>query len=116
MIRPPPRSTRYETLFPYTTLFRSRSALEHDGLQAALARTLRRLDGADGAVEIVGIRVHVEVDHPRGHLVLGTRGGRRLRLCNRRGPRHAGRGELQKAPSRDRVEAHRRTSFWSTEE
>src|SRR3546814_10746061 len=28
MIRPPPRSTRTDTLFPYTTLFRS---LAHDG-------------------------------------------------------------------------------------
>src|SRR3546814_6786409 len=27
MIRPPPRSTRTDTLFPYTTLFRSRGAL-----------------------------------------------------------------------------------------
>src|SRR3546814_13123317 len=26
MIRPPPRSTRTDTLFPYTTLFRSREA------------------------------------------------------------------------------------------
>src|SRR3546814_11329997 len=26
MIRPPPRATRTDTLFPYTTLFRSRSA------------------------------------------------------------------------------------------
>src|SRR3546814_5490174 len=29
MIRRPPRSTRTDTLFPYTTLFRSRDALEH---------------------------------------------------------------------------------------
>src|SRR3546814_1500232 len=28
MIRPPPRSTRTDTLFPYTTLFRSRQRLE----------------------------------------------------------------------------------------
>src|SRR3546814_1244293 len=28
MIRRPPRSTRTDTLFPYTTLFRSRSALQ----------------------------------------------------------------------------------------
>src|SRR3546814_1506548 len=27
MIRPPPRSTRTDTLFPYTTLFRSRHAV-----------------------------------------------------------------------------------------
>src|SRR3546814_12004659 len=29
MIRRPPRSTRTDTLFPYTTLFRSRRRLEH---------------------------------------------------------------------------------------
>src|SRR3546814_1982540 len=34
MIRPPPRSTRTDTLFPYTTLFRSRV---HFGEQAAAA-------------------------------------------------------------------------------
>src|SRR3546814_21063183 len=28
MIRRPPRSTRTDTLFPYTTLFRSRAAIE----------------------------------------------------------------------------------------
>src|SRR3546814_10603406 len=35
MIRPPPRSTRTDTLFPYTTLFRSNlaaSTLDDDGL------------------------------------------------------------------------------------
>src|SRR3546814_7100417 len=30
MIRRPPRSTRTDTLFPYTTLFRSRSAASDD--------------------------------------------------------------------------------------
>src|SRR3546814_9577842 len=29
MIRRPPRSTRTDTLFPYTTLFRSRAGLHH---------------------------------------------------------------------------------------
>src|SRR3546814_3227807 len=29
MIRRPPRSTRTDTLFPYTTLFRSKAAIEH---------------------------------------------------------------------------------------
>src|SRR3546814_20743052 len=37
MIRRPPRSTRTDTLFPYTTLFRSASLLR---LYAALAATL----------------------------------------------------------------------------
>src|SRR3546814_20347112 len=31
MIRRPPRSTRTDTLFPYTTLFRSESPRWHDG-------------------------------------------------------------------------------------
>src|SRR3546814_1649209 len=31
MIRRPPRSTRTDTLFPYTTLFRSRQRLHHEG-------------------------------------------------------------------------------------
>src|SRR3546814_5884907 len=31
MIRPPPRSTRTDTLLPYTTLFRSKGNLDHPG-------------------------------------------------------------------------------------
>src|SRR3546814_13282575 len=31
MIRRPPRSTRTDTLFPYTTLFRSASLVRHNG-------------------------------------------------------------------------------------
>src|SRR3546814_16979294 len=42
MIRRPPRSTRTDTLFPYTTLFRSRLGLGdellHEGLQGAVGR------------------------------------------------------------------------------
>src|SRR3546814_3433550 len=34
MIRRPPRSTRTDTLFPYTTLFRSVTTLEVDGVRA----------------------------------------------------------------------------------
>src|SRR3546814_11141620 len=30
MIRRPPRSTRTDTLFPYTTLFRSKNLMSHD--------------------------------------------------------------------------------------
>src|SRR3546814_1471741 len=36
MIRRPPRSTRTDTLFPYTTLFRSDRGPPQDGLQAPL--------------------------------------------------------------------------------
>src|SRR3546814_17069588 len=55
MIRRPPRSTRTDTLFPYTTLFRSfhrpHRALASRGIEAAdlgkrqLARLGRRTDG-----------------------------------------------------------------------
>src|SRR3546814_12170234 len=44
MIRRPPRSTRTDTLFPYTTLFRS----PHDGI-GGRSRAYRRTDGARGA-------------------------------------------------------------------
>src|SRR3546814_12752124 len=36
MIRRPPRSTRTDTLFPYTTLFRSRRLPDDEGLTPAL--------------------------------------------------------------------------------
>src|SRR3546814_11645327 len=49
MIRRPPRSTRTDTLFPYTTLFRSRRSLDalsllrrHVGRHAAMVETLAR--------------------------------------------------------------------------
>src|SRR3546814_12420253 len=45
MIRRPPRSTRTDTLFPYTTLFRSWAGLAR--LPAALA-LLRRMEAATG--------------------------------------------------------------------
>src|SRR3546814_10474381 len=46
MILRPPRSTRTDTLFPYTTLFRSAFALERLGrtLDARLGRRLHRID------------------------------------------------------------------------
>src|SRR3546814_3488554 len=40
MIRRPPRSTRTDTLFPYTTLFRSRLAAEYERQRDLLARNV----------------------------------------------------------------------------
>src|SRR3546814_3422667 len=40
MIRRPPRSTRTDTLFPYTTLFRSAHAVDDAGTSARCARAL----------------------------------------------------------------------------
>src|SRR3546814_1246798 len=45
MIRRPPRSTRTDTLFPYTTLFRSIDGLVHTG--RALGMPGQRLGGRD---------------------------------------------------------------------
>src|SRR5881396_3950078 len=44
MIRRPPRSTRYETLFPYTTLFRSAHGLHDHGRDSGRAPDLRRAE------------------------------------------------------------------------
>src|SRR3546814_19472243 len=61
MIRRPPRSTRTDTLFPYTTLFRSRyhrevagetarHAVERQAIEAALARVDREIANLVAAI------------------------------------------------------------------
>src|SRR3546814_14840275 len=69
MTRRPPRSTRTDTLFPYTTLFRSRVAAAHADLvivtddnprtepPAAIRADI--LKGAPGAIEIDGRRAAI---------------------------------------------------------
>src|SRR3546814_14226480 len=47
MIRRPPRSTRTDTLFPYTTLFRSGHADHADGAEPAGRERRRRRADAD---------------------------------------------------------------------
>src|SRR3546814_18528111 len=63
MIRPPPRSTRTDTLFPYTTLFRSHGAtIFKIDLECVEARVI-------AAVRIVAIyleRLHAARAHRRG--------------------------------------------------
>src|SRR3546814_16983685 len=53
MIRRPPRSTRTDTLFPYTTLFRSDYGLVSSGSVGAIQRSLLQLE-ADGAEHFFG--------------------------------------------------------------
>src|SRR3546814_12036636 len=48
MTRRPPRSTRTDTLFPYTTLFRSKAGTEADGarwVNVVMGNLKRSLDG-----------------------------------------------------------------------
>src|SRR3546814_9295458 len=60
MIRRPPRSTRTDTLFPYTTLFRSAGLLVHDGRVHQLDVPDRRIDVARVAVRLVYVDLALE--------------------------------------------------------
>src|SRR3546814_11280654 len=72
MIRRPPRSTRTDTLFPYTTLFRSK-AIDYADAAARLARQIQYDVGAHGRTEhdeavlrgVRGDRLAVEGDDDR---------------------------------------------------
>src|SRR3546814_12553591 len=60
MIRRPPRSTRTDTLFPYTTLFRSHARLEHTGRRQMRAVDEHRARAFDPrAIEIADVERHV---------------------------------------------------------
>src|SRR3546814_17191813 len=52
MIRRPPRSTRTDPLFPYTTLFRSRATRTADSLFAAIAQRIQ-LGEKIGLIELL---------------------------------------------------------------
>src|SRR3546814_10181164 len=77
MIRRPPRSTRTDTLFPYTTLFRSQRLVAVEGAGVLGERVERASQRRPGlAVDGVGVG--------GGHRV-GT-GGVDLRVDDERGP------------------------------
>src|SRR3546814_19307915 len=52
MIRRPPRSTRTDTLFPYTTLFRSPPPVLYDRLRRFHARPVEAVERAARQIEI----------------------------------------------------------------
>src|SRR3546814_17532577 len=58
MIRRPPRSTRTDTLVPYTTLFRSRQVVAAEPAQRPATRLLRQLDRPGEQVRIGGRGCH----------------------------------------------------------
>src|SRR3546814_2048220 len=68
MITPPPRSTRTDTLFPYTTLFRSEQRVEQADLRN------RRLADADGADRLALDQLDLEAG--KGAHDARDRGGR----------------------------------------
>src|SRR3546814_10022316 len=81
MIRPPPRSTRTDPLFPYTTLFRSAGA--SDKLKAALADGVQIIvQGASSSVSgqiTEDVRKH-NLRNPGKEVVFFNVGGEALEL------------------------------------
>src|SRR3546814_10262880 len=79
MMRRPPRSTRTDTLFPYTTLFRSEQRRVHLGARpwriGADARFMRRGQSVElcyqfGVIELTHHALHLDCDIiPRRHLI-----------------------------------------------
>src|SRR3546814_4999851 len=73
MIRRPPRSTLTDTLFPYTTLFRSAERTDHEG--AAVQLLMGQDTGVGDAVEhqvfvdFVTDQVNIAVANQRSQLV-----------------------------------------------
>src|SRR3546814_4909208 len=51
MIRRPPRSTRTDTLFPYTTLFRSEALLAREWPMGEIAPYIRLVEAIEGEME-----------------------------------------------------------------
>src|SRR3546814_13152345 len=74
MIRRPPRSTRTDTLFPYTTLFRSGRRLDVAGRRAVLAVETTHVALDEGAHPdfFAGIRVACEQFADDAELVTGA--------------------------------------------
>src|SRR3546814_12428981 len=63
MIRRPPRSTRTDTLFPYTTLCRSRDAAQREAIATDMQRLAQR-----AAADLPGteVAVHLWLQHDAG--------------------------------------------------
>src|SRR3546814_1286182 len=73
MIRRPPRSTRTDTLFPYTTLFRS---LHHAGELLQRERLRQEMDVAGVAVQALAegiLGIAGDEDHPHVGMALAHR-------------------------------------------
>src|SRR3546814_13437291 len=70
MIRRPPRSTRTDTLFPYTTLFRSDQLRQDDGAGHVGDQAPPSLEHGE-----LGVRRHDQDVGAHGDLETGTEGG-----------------------------------------
>src|SRR3546814_17269833 len=101
MIRRPPRSTRTDTLFPYTTLFRS---------GGAVARRVRGPDRADRGRAVADVVSRAGSSAGDGQFGLCPRGrGGRRRGCRRARDR-TGRGDRKSVVEGKRVSV--RLGLW----
>src|SRR3546814_18863893 len=99
MIRRPPRSTRTDTLFPYTTLFRSRrSAVLRRGFEQ---RDVVKLDRRVGE-QIVGTKLLHRDRQPRSAILEGTARRDAVRVAIGIADRR-GNPEIGRASCRERV-------------
>src|SRR3546814_10203532 len=79
MIRRPPRSTRTDTLFPYTTLFRSGlAALGVGDEEGPGGEVLRRPGEVDGVVDAGGLAQHALLGERRDVAVAGEKAALQL--------------------------------------
>src|SRR3546814_8923854 len=133
MIRRPPRSTRTDTLFPYTTLFRSEPGAGQDEPLAehrrdmAEAPAVRMKERHDGHQRLVGVEFEAEADQHRVEQARPMRIENTLRRASRArcieertgealgkaAPAGIGRGAAQseKLDEPERVEAVRRNQI-----
>src|SRR3546814_10851778 len=88
MIRRPPRSTRTDTLFPYTTLFRSLPDPEQDSARAIRPEWL----------VVIGICTHLGCV-PLGQKVADPRGGWGGWFCPCHGSHYDTSGRVRKGPA-----------------
>src|SRR3546814_12815096 len=92
MIRRPPRSTRTDTLFPYTTLFRSHEIFGREGNDLHCSVPISVVTAAlGGELEVPTLEGKIEVDVPEG-----SQSGKQFRLRGRgvRSVRTSGPGDL----------------------
>src|SRR3546814_14991466 len=99
MIRRPPRSTRTDTLFPYTTLFRS-----HQRRKAAVPRSAAVLmSGAAMASSEVTVLAPERAEQVVEAVAWAAAEGAPLEVIGRGRKRALGRPEIGRASSRERV-------------
>src|SRR3546814_11526290 len=90
MIRRPPRSTRTDTLFPYTTLFRSPGIRDVSRSYAAEGGSVAVMGGSEGEARAEGDGVPVVLDLPNDELGAAAEGlfiylcPRALIVCNKK--------------------------------